>query len=106
MNKFSVTYNRVAICKCKEGEIPTQGGLAFTPSKMMQLASDGIPISAQTAAGITYDEGHRTLDFEPLLENRRGIDVTDIWEADQDARHKIKNSLKKPIFKSEPVKTE
>lgn len=106
MNKFCRKYNRVAVCKLQDGEIPTQGGLAFTPSRMMELANDGIPISTQTAAGVTYDDGYRTLDFEPLLEHRRGIDICDAWEADQDARVKMKTALKKPLFKRDLVKTE
>lgn len=100
MGKFDKKYTRVAVCKLKEGEIPVQGGLAYTPSKMMQLAQDGIPISTQTAAGVQYDDGYRKLDFEPLMEFRRGVDITDVWEADMDARQKVKNALKKPVYKT------
>lgn len=99
MNKFKRYDNRVAVCERHDDEIPVQDGLAYTPSKMMQLAQEGIPISTQTAAGVTFDDGYRTLDFEPLLENRRGIELTDLWEARQDIKVKMKEKMKNPIFK-------
>lgn len=85
---------RVAVCELHDDEEPVQSGLAFTPSKMLELARDGVPISQQTA-GATYDDGYRTLPFEPLLEHQRGIDMADLWERDQDARGRIKKSIDK-----------
>lgn len=101
MNKFKRYNNRVAVCELQTDESSVQEGLAYTPSKMMQLAQEGIPISTQAAAGITFDDGYRKLDFEPLLENRRGVEMTDLWEARQDIKSKVKDKIKKPVFKSQ-----
>lgn len=90
----AIIVPRFAKCELHDDEEPIQNDLAFTPSKMLMLAHDGVPISTQTA-GMVFDDGYRTLDFEPLLEHQRGIDMAELWEHDQDARGKFKSAIKK-----------
>lgn len=86
---------RPAVCLRHDDEEPVQSGLAYTPSRMMELAEQGIPISVQTAGNsVSYDEGYRTLDYEPALEWRRGTDINDIWEAQMDARENVNKAFK------------
>lgn len=65
-----------------------QSHLAMTPAEMLELQQKGVPISSQTV-GATYDDGYRTLDFEPPLDQQRGIDIADLWETAQDVRKKV-----------------
>lgn len=100
-NKFKNRMCRVAVCQLHDDEEAVQDNLAYTPSQMMQLAADGIPVSTQSVAALSFDDGTRKLDFEPLMEFRRGVEMTDLWEARQDVKAKMKEKMKKPIFKPE-----
>ena len=67
-------------------------GLAVTPAQMLEMTEAGVAISA---FGLDYDEG--SLDTfaataQVPLERIRGIDVVDVWEAQQNARYKILHS--------------
>lgn len=96
MNKFHQKYFRAAKCDLHSDELPVQSDLAYTPSKMLELAEKGIPVSTQTAAlPGSFDEGFRTLDFEPDIIHRRGVDLTDVWEAQQEAHARISGAVKK-----------
>lgn len=85
------TYRPLRTCKCvrRGDDIAPQNGLAVTPSQMLEMAEAGIPISSVTAESL-YDDGKRTLDFEPPLDRIRGVDLCDLWENDQDIRHKMR----------------
>lgn len=67
-------------------------GLAVTPADMLDMTNAGVAISS---FGLDYDEG--SLDTyaataQVPLTRVRGIDVTDVWEAQQNARYKILHS--------------
>lgn len=87
---------RAAVCVLHPDEEPTESGLAYTPSQMFELAQQGIPVSTQTAAfSGSFDEGYRTLDFEPPLDLQRGADLADLWEKSKDAHARIAEAVKK-----------
>lgn len=95
-NKFGKRYFRAAICELHPGEEFVQSHLAYTPSQMMELAAQGIPVSTQTAAfASSFDEGYRTLDFTPLPEHQRGMDIAQLWEISKDAHARISGVIKK-----------
>lgn len=96
MNKYKKRYFRGADCSLLPNEERVQGDLAYTPSRMMELAKEGVPISTQNAnmSGM-FDEGTRTLDWEPALENMRHADFADLWEKAHDARRRISGNVKK-----------
>lgn len=87
-----ITGIRLSVCELHEDEDPVQSGLSFTPSKMLELASQGVPVSTQTA-GATFDDGYRDLDFEPDLQYQRGIDFADLWERELTAKKKFKKAI-------------
>ena len=89
----------LAICLNKGDEEPVQSGLALTPGQMLELQSQGLPISSQIA-GAEYDEGDTNPDFTPPLGRRRGVDVADLWEAEMDTKKAIGSAVK---FKSKSV---
>ena len=86
---------KVSICKRHGTDRDVQDGLAFTPARMLELAEQGIPVSTQTAAS-TFDDGYTQLEFEPNLELQRGIDMADLWEAQQNVRAKIRSAKVQP----------
>lgn len=94
-NKFHEKTFRAAVCRLHDDEEPTQPGLAYTPSQMFELAQKGVPVSTQTAAfSGSFDEGYRTLDYEPPLDLQRGADMADLWEKSKDAHARIAKAVK------------
>ena len=67
-------------------------GLAVTPSQMARMTAQGIPISSQLAEN--FVDGTSNPSFDIPIEQRRGIDVVQVWEAQKDARLKIINAHK------------
>lgn len=62
---------------------------AYTPSEMQKLASQGIPVSAAAVNENLFFDGDLRAPDTPPIENRRGIDVVEVWEAQRDSRKKI-----------------
>lgn len=81
-----------------ENEEQVQSGLALTPSEMMEMANKGVPITPQNFDGLQYDEGYSKLDFDVPIEYRRGIDIGDCWEAEMDAKARLKSAKDKGLL--------
>lgn len=90
----------------QEEESIVQDGLAYTPSQMMQLAERGIPVTTNSASdsqffdGVPVGQGS----FDLPLDRQKGVDVADMWQAQQSIKSKAKAGLKKDIqvFGSSP----
>lgn len=67
-------------------------GLSVSPSQMAKMAERGIPISAQSSDA--FFDGVSNPSFDIPIEDRRGIDVNAVWNAQQDARKRIINAHK------------
>lgn len=69
-----------------------QSGLAYTPSQIQDCVSKGIPISNFTATELFYDGVvNATFDsFDPST--RRGYDIVDAWNDQQDSRSRIRDA--------------
>lgn len=89
LNKNKVVARH--FCRHSDEQV-VQNGLAVTPSQMMELASQGIPISPNNL-GLGFEEGVSDLDFTPPLQYQRGIDIGDLYEAREDSKAKIKRPL-------------
>lgn len=72
-----------------------QGGLAMTPTEMLQSCNAGVPISAQMLADSNFDDGEvsRLTDVPYLC--RRGIDVGDVQAYEESCRSKVKSAYSK-----------
>lgn len=85
--------SRSAYRPCKivrsEEDIQVQDGLALTPAQVADLTNSGVPISQPLA--MNFFDGYKTLDFDPGILGRRGVDITDLWNAQQDARKKMRD---------------
>lgn len=68
----------------------TVNGLAVTPSDMHRMVERGIPISPTNDA--LFFDGTPNVTFDLPVEDARGVDVNDIWNAQQDSRRKFKNA--------------
>lgn len=90
----SIRSSRFKPCKVvrDRDEDDVQPGLALTPSQISEMTRAGIPISNVNA--MQFFDGYRTLDFQPGLLNRRGVDIIDAWEAQQDSREKLSKAAK------------
>ncbi|MCM1356619.1 MAG: hypothetical protein NC212_09485 [Staphylococcus sp.] len=62
-------------------------GLSVSPSQMARMAEKGIPITAQMSE--TFFDGTTNPSFDIPIEDRRGIDVNAVWEAQKTARKRI-----------------
>lgn len=93
--KFRSSKFRPCRCVRSSDEDDVQPGLALTPSQINEMTRAGIPISNVNA--MQFFDGYRTLDFQPGLLNRRGVDMIDAWEHQMDARKKLVDASRSAI---------
>ena len=79
--------------KRKPDELKVTNGLAVTPSQMMKLARQGVPITAQNEQNF-YD-GDTNASWSIAPEKLRGVDPADLWTASMTARKKIRSATRK-----------
>lgn len=82
-----------ATCKRKKGELPVHGNLAYTPAEMYEMWKQGIPISNENSGQPTF-EPEQTVWNIPI-ERQRGVDIADVWQAQQTARRRVKQAGKR-----------
>lgn len=75
-----------------ECEINTQSGLAITPARMAEMVNQGIPVSTDNASGQFYD-GIPMPSFDIPIDQKRGVDMAQIWQAQKSARSHISNNF-------------
>lgn len=85
---------KFAICKLKSFEKPVQPNLAMTPADVADMASKGIPVSTQ-ANGAQYYDGVPEPSLDIPIDQQRGADMADIFNAQMDAREKLGNMRRK-----------
>lgn len=85
--KLNKKYFRLAEAKVNPGFMPTRQGLAYSPSKMLELAERGIPISSPNVG--TFFDGVDRPEWSVPIERQRGVDPADVWQAQADARYKF-----------------
>ena len=90
-----------ATCKRKQGELPVHGELAYTPAEMFEMWKLGVPISNDNL-GTSIFEPDKTVWNIPI-ERQRGVDIADVWQAQQTARKRLKQAGKR--FVAERRKT-
>lgn len=99
------TRHPLATCKRRTGEKPVQNGLALTPSDILRMAEQGIPASSANNPNLI--DGSTENNWEVPLEERRGIDMADLWNERQNIKRKFMDAHKKaqPV-EVKPVTTE
>lgn len=91
MDRFNY-YSRQRVHTCcprrQSDEVAPQDGLAYTVSDMASMLNSGMPISSQNMQ-LQATQGSNNPSWDVPLEYRRGVDVSEIWEAQQDSRHRV-----------------
>lgn len=86
----------------KSGEMIVQNNLALTPADVLKMAESGIPASSQMQSAMI--DGHTGTDWNIPLEERRGVDIADMWQESMNIRKKFVTAHNSaPV---EPAKTE
>lgn len=66
----------------------TRNGLAVSPAEIRELTNRGIPVNSQNAS--MYIEGTTSQgSFELPIDELRGADIVDAWNASRDAENKL-----------------
>lgn len=65
----------------------TVPGLSLSPSQVSKMAEKGISVSTQIAN--SFVDGSPNPTFDVPIEELRGVDVNDVWNASQDAKKRI-----------------
>lgn len=77
-------------CKVREDELQTQPNLSYTTGEMFDMWKNGVPINNEYAATKFFD-GSKDCTFEIPVTDKRGVDVADVWQAQQAARSKFRS---------------
>lgn len=76
--------------------VNVQSGLSVTPSEMLSLAQQGIPISSHFDDSKFDDGDTRSLGSIDFI-HQRGLDVVDVWEHQKSSRKKVLDAKAKDI---------
>lgn len=77
-------------------DIEVNGTLAITPAKMQKLSEQGIPISSQVINQVYFD-GENNPSWDVPMDRKRGIDINDMWQHEQNVKTKLKRATKDAI---------
>ena len=80
---------RYYVDKGEKSFFPVPDGLTLTPSQMDIMRKQGRPVSTMQLPEDMFFDG-ATKPTGITIENARGIDVNDVWQAQQAAKKKIK----------------
>lgn len=95
INKIKYLSSRPHICST-DSESKTRPNLAYTPAQMADMVARGLPVSSFVES--SFNDGSSSTTFDDLpIEHTRGIDINDVWNAQQDSRHKFAQANKSDI---------
>lgn len=85
---------RVATCYQVDGKPKTKSGLAYTPAQMNEMMQRGIPVTNKNLENKFFD-GDTATHFNVDLMRERGVDIADVWQAEQEAKQRFKDARNK-----------
>lgn len=90
---------RFAMPRRHDGEKPVQDDLAYTPSQMMQLSERGIAVTTGNLPNDNFFDGVPVGQgsFDLPLDQQKGVDIADCWQASMSIRKKAKSGLKNDV---------
>lgn len=93
LNRMPIMHRPVR-CLRTEDEDVVQSGLALTPAEMAQLAAKGIPVTP-ASLGVEFFDGRGQDDFaiDPMYQ--RGVDITDVYTAQESSKERIRQGMQK-----------
>lgn len=87
VNKLKARPCKVCYCSSESAFQPTQNGLALTPSDVKRCVDSGIPVT--TANANMFIEGVENPSTNLPVDELRGCDIVDAWEASRSAKSKL-----------------
>ena len=93
---------RFAIANYSRDSIKVQSNLTLTPAQMYGMALQGKPISSFQLPESEFDAGviDEAENISVPMEERRGIDVNDLWQNQKEIETKFKNYRNKKSTKN------
>ena len=82
---------RVRFARVGSSPIKTQQGLALTPAMIADLTQKGLAVNSNIA-NMQFDDGSPNPPGVPV-EQRRGVDPVDTWNASKNAKAKLQNVI-------------
>lgn len=86
----SYTPNPTSKARRHQDDPIVKNGLAITPADMNKMLQAGVPISAQMNAHFNDDTPQQAADWSVGIQDMRGVDAAEVFEASMDAKSKIK----------------
>lgn len=71
-----------------EGDLPVKSDMAITPHQMLAMNLQGLPISANLLPDDQFDDGSPEPADNFTIDQRRGIDINDIWQENMNFKTK------------------
>lgn len=90
----TVATTKVATCYQEDGKPKTKSGLAYTPAQMNEMMQRGIPVTNKNLENKFFD-GDTATHFNVDLMRQRGVDIADVWQAEQEAKQRFKDARNK-----------
>lgn len=75
--------------KYQQEETKVRSGLSPTPAQMWDLMKQGKPISSFELDPKLFNDGDPYQTYDIPLDQQRGIDINDMWNAQQDGKRKF-----------------
>ena len=88
--------------KHKSDEQETNPKAAYTPSQMAEAFDNGLPINSDSC--LRPEQGSTTPSWDVPLMYQRGTDVSDLWSAERDAKHKVSQAYTEQYAKDADAK--
>lgn len=88
---------RTRFSHVEDSVIEVKQNMAVTPAQIAELTSNGMAVSSQN--NLQFEEGVANPAHYPI-EQTRGIDVADVWTAEQTSKAKMHTFVKSQDFSS------
>lgn len=90
-NYYKSATTKVATCYQLDGKPKTKSGLAYSPAQMNEMMQKGIPVTTKNLENRFFD-GEENPSWNIDLMRQKGVDIADVWEAEQAARQKLRDA--------------
>lgn len=80
-------------CKRSVSDMPVSNGLALTPSQIAENSRLGIPSMANPQPIEAFSEGSTSTASTVPIEYRRGVGISDCWNASINAKRKYRSTM-------------
>lgn len=95
-SNINLRYHKTCTITDDNAYIKTTSNLSTTPADIRRLVAQGIPVSSSNAS--SFCDGVAGVGALPLaIDERRGVDIVDAWNASRDAQSKLVSAHKADV---------